>query len=137
LRYTEHSNGHLLTILYATEEDWSKNFRDKTIDGAVTGHDRVVQRVSETFSDVEFAWMGNKDVPDDIFKGRGPAVAKLTIRPEPIPTSTSCCGAVRAESAPGALRLPRRSGLRFEGGEAAGILAGGVPSSHAYLSPQS
>ena len=31
LRYTKHSNGHLLTILYATEEDWSKNFRDKTL----------------------------------------------------------------------------------------------------------
>ena len=30
LRYTKHGNGHLLTILYATEEDWSKNFRDKT-----------------------------------------------------------------------------------------------------------
>ena len=71
LRYTTHGNGHLLTILYATEEDWSKNFRDKTIDGVLTVHDRVAERVSETFSDVEFAWMGNKDVPDDIFEGRG------------------------------------------------------------------
>ena len=71
LRYAQHGNGHLLTILYATEEDWSKNFRDKTINDALTVHDRVVQRVSETFSDVEFAWMGNKDVPDDIFNGRG------------------------------------------------------------------
>ena len=71
LRYTEHSNGHRLTILYATEEDWSKNFRDKTLTDGVTVQDRVVQRVSETFSDVEFAWMGNKDIPDDIFKGRG------------------------------------------------------------------
>jgi hypothetical protein len=71
LRYARHSNGHLLTVLYATEEDWSKNFRDKTIDGVATVHDRVVQRVSETFSEDEFAWMGNKDVPDDIFKGRG------------------------------------------------------------------
>ena len=70
LRYTKHTNGHLLTVLYATEEDWSKNFRDKTIDGVVTVHDRVVQRVSETFSEDEFAWMG-KDVPDDIFRGRG------------------------------------------------------------------
>ena len=26
---------------------------------------------AETFADVEFAWMGNKDTPDDIFKGRG------------------------------------------------------------------
>jgi hypothetical protein len=72
LRYREHSNGHLLTILYATEEDWSKNFRDKTLtDGVVTVHDRVVQRVAETFADVPFAWMGNKDTPDDILKGRG------------------------------------------------------------------
>ncbi len=71
LRYATHGNGHLLTILYATEEDWSKNFRDKTINDALTVHDRVVQRVSETFSDVEFAWMGNKDMPDDIFNGRG------------------------------------------------------------------
>ena len=71
LRYTEHTNGHLLTILYATEEDWSKNFRDKMIDGALTVHDRVVQRVAETFSGVEFVWMGNKDTPDNIFNGRG------------------------------------------------------------------
>ena len=61
---------HLLTFRYATEEDWSKNFRDKTLtDGALTVQDRVVQRVAETFADVEFAWMANKDTPDDIFKG--------------------------------------------------------------------
>ena len=71
LRYTKHGNGPLLTFLYATEEDWSKNFRDKMIDGAFTVQDRVVQRVAEAFADVEFAWMGNKDTPDDIFKGRG------------------------------------------------------------------
>ena len=33
--------------------------------------DRVVRRVAETFYDVEFVWMGNKDTPDDIFGGRG------------------------------------------------------------------
>ena len=71
LRYTKHSNGPLLTFLYATEEDWSKNFRDKMMDGALTVHDRVIERVAETFADVEFAWMGNKDTPDDIFNGRG------------------------------------------------------------------
>ena len=72
LRYTKHSNGHLLTILFATEEGWSKNFRDKPLpDGAMTVQDRVVQRVAETFADVEFVWMGNKDVPDDTFNGRG------------------------------------------------------------------
>ena len=71
LRYSKHSNGHLLTFLYATEEGWSKNFRDKTLTDGVTVQDRVVQRVADTFADVEFAWMGNRDVPDDIFKGRG------------------------------------------------------------------
>ena len=71
LRYKEHSNGHLLTILYATEQDWSKNYRDKALTDGVTVQDRVVQRVAETFANVEFAWMGNRDVPDDIFKGRG------------------------------------------------------------------
>ena len=70
LRYTKHGNGELLTILYATEADWSKNYRDKTLTDGVTVQDRVVQRVADTFADVEFAWMGNKDVPDDIFKGR-------------------------------------------------------------------
>ena len=29
LRYTQHQNGELLTIRYATEEDWSKCLRDK------------------------------------------------------------------------------------------------------------
>ena len=71
LRYTKHSNGPLLTILYATEEDWSKNYRDKMMDGALTVHDRVVQRISETFAGKDFVWMANKDTPDDIFNGRG------------------------------------------------------------------
>ena len=71
LRYTKHSNGHLLTILYATEADWSKNYRDKTLTDGMTVQDRVVQRVAETFADVPFAWMGNRDVADDIFNGRG------------------------------------------------------------------
>ena len=53
--------------------------------GCGTVQDRVVQRVAETFSDVEFVWMGNKDTPDDIFDGRGHRLAKFTVRPEPLP----------------------------------------------------
>jgi hypothetical protein len=60
LRYAEHSNGHLLTILYATDADWSKNYRDKALTDGVTVQDRVVQRVAETFANVEFAWMGTE-----------------------------------------------------------------------------
>jgi len=73
LRYKTHENGHLLTIRYATEEDWSKNLRDKPIAGVgtVTVRDRVVQRINETFGTEAFVWMGNKDTPDDIFGGRG------------------------------------------------------------------
>ena len=137
LRYTKHSNGHLLTILYATEEDWSKNFRDKTLTDGVTVQDRVVQRVAETFADVEFAWMGNKDVPDDIFKGRGQPAAELAVRTEPLPAPPSCGDPVGAESAAGTLLIPRCARLRFQGGQASGILAGRVSSSHAYLSAQS
>ena len=72
LRYQQHGNGALLTIRYATEDDWSKNFRNKILsDDGVTVNERVVQRVGELFANVEFAWMGNKDTPDGIFGGRG------------------------------------------------------------------
>jgi hypothetical protein len=73
LRYTTHGNGDLLTIRYATEADWSKNFRDKTIPGVgtVTVLDRVVQRINETFSTEPFVWMANKDTSDSIFGGHG------------------------------------------------------------------
>jgi hypothetical protein len=77
LRYATHSNGHLLTIRYVSDQDWSKNYRDTTLTDGVTVQDRVVQRVAETFADVEFAWMGNRDVPDDIFKGRGQRLPNL------------------------------------------------------------
>ena len=73
LRYTDHQNGSLLTIRYATEQDWSKNFRDRPItdDLNATVFSRVVQRVGEVFDGDDFVWMGNKDVPDSIFGGHG------------------------------------------------------------------
>jgi hypothetical protein len=73
LRYREHGNGHLLTIRYGTEEDWSKNLRDKMIGGAdrCSVMDRVVARVKDTLGHNPFVWMGNKDVPDAIFGGHG------------------------------------------------------------------
>jgi hypothetical protein len=73
LRYTTHGNGDLLTIRYATEEDWSKNLRDKKIggDGALTVGDRILERITETFGNDQFVWMGNKDIQDGVFGGRG------------------------------------------------------------------
>jgi hypothetical protein len=73
LRYSAHGNGDLLTIRYATEEDWSKNFRDKKVgaDGALTVGDRIVERITETLGDDQFVWLGNKDIQDGAFGGRG------------------------------------------------------------------
>ena len=73
LRYQQHDNGGLLTIRYATEESWSKNFRDKPLSGdqARTVLDQVVERVKQAVGDVDFVWMGNKDNNDDIFNGHG------------------------------------------------------------------
>ena len=72
LRYAEHGNGRLLTVRYASEEDWSKTYRDKP---AVAGEpatvfDRVVESVLAAIGDEPFAWMANKDV-EDPFTGRG------------------------------------------------------------------
>jgi hypothetical protein len=73
LRYTTHGNGDLLTIRYPTEEDWSKNFRDKKIgsDGTSTIGDRILECIIETFGNDQFVWMGNKDTQDGVFGGRG------------------------------------------------------------------
>jgi hypothetical protein len=72
LRYTAHGNGDRLTILYASDEPWSKCYRDKAMskDGVQTVQDRVVERVKEVFIG-DFVWMANKDTSDNIFGGRG------------------------------------------------------------------
>ena len=73
LPYKTHENGHLLTIRYAVEEDWSKDFRDKTIAGVGTDTvaDRVIRRIGEVLDGQDFVWMANKDAPDSIFGHRG------------------------------------------------------------------
>jgi hypothetical protein len=73
LRYRQHQNGHLLTIRYAAEEPWSKTFRDKALtdDPTRTVFDQVLDHIRSSVADTEFVWMGNTDVPDDIFGGRG------------------------------------------------------------------
>jgi hypothetical protein len=47
LRFTKHENGHLLTIRYALDEDWSKTLRNKLLapDDPMTVFDRVVGNV--------------------------------------------------------------------------------------------
>jgi hypothetical protein len=70
LRYSVHENGDRITILYATEEEWSKTFRDKQVeanDQTLKLLDRVVTCVGNAMGDEPFLWMGNRDVPDDTF----------------------------------------------------------------------
>ena len=69
LRYATHANGHLLTIKYVTEENWSKALRDRAAGGGSTGTIATQVRASilaEMGTD-PFLWMGNTDVPDDFF----------------------------------------------------------------------
>jgi hypothetical protein len=80
LRYNQHANGHLLTIRHASDEDWSKTLRDKplmmTAETDSGGEPRtvlesVVESIATTFAGTPFVWMGNKDLPDNLFKGQG------------------------------------------------------------------
>src|SRR4051794_19622557 len=61
-----------MTIYYVSEEDWSKRLRDKSIevDGESTKVlDHVVGGIVELMGAEPCIWMGNKDIPDDIFDG--------------------------------------------------------------------
>lgn len=70
LRYLRHQNGDLITIAYVSDEDWSKKLRDRTVmvDGEqVRVLKRLVQMVGDVTGGEPFAWMGNNDLPDDLF----------------------------------------------------------------------
>ena len=139
LRYTTHGNGDLLTIRYATEQDWSKNFRDKTIAGVGTDtvRDRVVQRTNETFGAEQFVWMGNKDIPDDVFGGRGHRLPNSPYGLNSYQAHSPCCSPLGLKSSTSALCIPRRIGLRFQGGEACWLLAGSLSGADACFAAQS
>ncbi|MBM6584416.1 hypothetical protein ILT44_29925 [Microvirga sp. BT689] len=61
LRYDRHPNGHLVTIFYATEEEWSKTFRDKNV-GEQKVIDQIVKAVGDAMGKKPFIWMGNNDL---------------------------------------------------------------------------
>lgn len=72
LRYNQHQNGHLLRILYATDEPWSKSLRNRSSNNGTVLND-VVAKVQAELGAKPFLWMGNKDLPDSTFE---PANAK-------------------------------------------------------------
>jgi hypothetical protein len=76
LRYTEHTNGHLLTVHYAVEDGiWSKRRRNKPVqvgDETYSVNDLIVGGALDLFGDDQFAWLANKDIEDkDPFGGLG------------------------------------------------------------------
>ena len=76
LLYTEHTNGHLLTIHYAIEDgNWSKRKRETPdhIGGdTYSVNDLIILGALDLFGDDQFVWLANKDIEDkDPFGGRG------------------------------------------------------------------
>jgi hypothetical protein len=76
LRYTHHENGALMTIRYAADENWSKCLRDKPLTAepgsprdSRTVLDSVADSIAAAFAGSPFVWMGNNDLPDDLFEG--------------------------------------------------------------------
>ena len=76
LRYTRHEHGERVTIYYASEEAWSKRYRDRSVTDEAGVPSTVLRRVKKAigalFGAEPFVWMGNKDL-DDSFFGRGAA----------------------------------------------------------------
>ena len=76
LRYGDvHPHGDKVTFYYITEEGWSKALRDKEIEikarkGKVI--DFVVDAVRDLLEGEQFCWMGNKDLPDTLFRPKMP-----------------------------------------------------------------
>ena len=66
LRFQSHEGGQLIRILYAFDEDWSKTFRNRNSDIAMS---RLVEAVKGEFGDRSFLWVANKDVSDGVFVG--------------------------------------------------------------------
>lgn len=70
LQYHQHDNGSLLTVRYLGDLEWSKSLRDKaiTFEEQETTLKAIIPRlIGDALLGERFAWMGNKDIPDDYF----------------------------------------------------------------------
>lgn len=71
LRYTMHEHGERITIFYASEEAWSKRYRDRSVTDekgvSTTVLRRVKQATGSLLGSEPFVWMGNKDLDDNFF----------------------------------------------------------------------
>jgi Type III restriction enzyme, res subunit len=71
LRFQHHSNGHLITIKYATEQSWSKALQGRRAQPEDQGSGSVLNEVIEAakaeFHNQPFLWQANKSLPDNPF----------------------------------------------------------------------
>ena len=70
LRYRQHGNGHLATISYALDRDWSRHLLEQSTDGK-PNLDRLRDAAKLVIQDRDFLWQANKSVPNNFFKGLG------------------------------------------------------------------
>lgn len=83
LRYQKHENGDRILIAYVSDESWSKTLRDRQVevDGEIVRvRDRLVSLIAAATGGEPFAWMGNNDLPDDLFAHR-PGAERLPNSP--------------------------------------------------------
>ncbi|MXN67509.1 hypothetical protein GR183_21605 [Stappia sp. GBMRC 2046] len=70
LRYQTHGNGALIDIYYASDEEWSKNYRDKPLEddgNHIQLFDHIVAAVKTEIGSDPLLWLANKDIPDSLF----------------------------------------------------------------------
>lgn len=70
LRYRKHANGHLATIHYALERDWSRHLLEQESNGK-SNLQRLGDGAMLIFQGQDFLWQANKSVPNNFFKGCG------------------------------------------------------------------
>ena len=70
LRYRQHGNGHLATIYYALDRNWSRHLLEQSTDGK-PNLDRLRDAAKLVIQDRDFLWQANKSVPNNFFKGAG------------------------------------------------------------------
>jgi hypothetical protein len=79
LRFTQHQNGPLLTIYYATDQAWSRKRLEAPSgpDGKVT-YDRMVEAAQSLFEGSSFVWQANKSRGENPF---GQTATRLPNKP--------------------------------------------------------
>jgi hypothetical protein len=83
LRYTEHPNGDLVTIYYATDPQWSRKRKEAVLDDGTTILDRMIKAATGLFTSGRFLWHANKGVTESPFH---PPAQRLPNKPHGLNT---------------------------------------------------